>query len=123
MNDLIAQGRNLLGTGDFNLARDHFQRAIQGAGNDSSMLLVEAYLGLGLCDKAQNQFNTAAGYFEKAVHLYPNVAAIENLIEIYQATGESKKQADAAKRALALQFLPQDLRAKYLTIAGIAGNA
>ena len=114
--DAELKGLSLLGAGEFNLAREVFQHILKEpsvANAQGSESKVQALLGLGLCDKAQNFLQPAAHHFESAVEVCPNVAAIENLIDIYEKLGESKKLQAAAEKGLKLAHAPNSLKEKY----------
>jgi tetratricopeptide (TPR) repeat protein len=118
--DAELKGLSLLGAGEFNLAREVFQHILKepsvANAQGSSESKVQALLGLGLCDKAQNFLQPAAHHFESAVEACPNVAAIENLIDIYGKLGEAKKLQAAAEKGLKLTHAPSSLKEKYLGI-------
>ncbi len=109
----------LLAKGEFEAARVLFQKMLERAGPELESR-VEALVGLGLCDRSENRIHSAVENFERSLSLRPSLAAVENLLSLYRELGDEEKRKAAARKALEMEFLPSDQRARLVMIAGNA---
>ncbi|MGI9013278.1 MAG: tetratricopeptide repeat protein [Phycisphaerales bacterium] len=99
-------------------AVDLFQQAIDRAGDQQPVVLVELYLRLGQANYRLGQIPAAAAAYEKAIALDPeNAAALNDLAYIYiDELDEPEKGIPYVKRALAID----PLNVNFLDTLGVA---